>query len=418
MPLPRLDRHVAHLAQELLGGLRVLILNGPRQAGKTTLMRELASITGGDLRNLDEENMLRAALTDPGGFVRSRHRPVMIDEVQRAGDPLVLAVKAQVDRSNERGQFVLAGSTRFLTEPTLTESLAGRAAIVEVWPFSQGELEQRPERFIDLAFDEPAALIDLDPPDLSREDYLTRVTCGGFPEAVMVESERARSAWFDGYVAAVTERDVREMARIREPSAAVTILGALAAMTAQELQTQMLSSRTDFSRATVDRYLSLLESVFMVHRLPPWSRNALNRAVRRPKLHMIDTGLASHLVGVSAEQLARPGCREVGPLVETFVVNELAKQATWAERDVRLFHYRQRNGGEADLILEDRRGRIVAVDVKSSMGVHEQDFRHFERLSDLLGDDFVQGLVVYLGERVLSFGSRMTAVPLGCLWRH
>jgi predicted AAA+ superfamily ATPase len=418
MPRSHLERHIAPLAQELLSALRVLILNGPRQAGKTTLMCELAELTDGDLRNLDEENLLRAALHDPTSFVTSRRRPVLIDEVQRAGDPLVLAVKAQVDRSNERGQFVLAGSTRFLTEPTLTESLAGRAAIIEVWPFTQGEIEQRPERFIDLAFDEPETLVCLESPGLSRDDYLSRISRGGLPEAVTIDSDRARSAWFSSYVTGVTERDVREMARVREPSAAGSVLRALAAMTAQELQTQTLSSRTDHSRATVDRYVYLLESVFMIHQLPAWSRNALSRAVRRSKVHMIDTGLACHLLGVSADQLARPACREVGPLVETFVVNELAKQATWAERQVRLHHYRQRNGGEADLILEDARGRVVAVEVKASMSVQAHDFKHFDHLSHHLGDDFVAGLVVYLGDHTLSFGDRMTAVPLGCIWRH
>lgn len=411
-------RAITALAEEYLAGLRVLILNGARQSGKTTLMQQIREVVGGELRSLDDDDTLAAALADPAGFVATDQGPLMIDEVQRGGDRLVLAVKSQVDRSREAGQYVLAGSTRFLTAPTLTESLAGRAGVLEVWPFSQGELEGRREQFVDLVFTEGAQLSRLPSPGIDRGHYLERVVRGGFPEIQHISSPRTRDSWYRSYISSITERDVREMAKVREASAAELLLRALAAMTAQELVTQTLSSRTALGRETVDRYVHLLESVFMIHRLRPWSRNGLNRAIRRSKVHLVDSGLASHLTGMTAPLLARPTQRETGQLVETFAVNEVAKQATWADEHVRLHHYRDRDGAEVDLVLENARGQIVGVEVKAAMGASERDFRHLRKLRDLVGHDFRQGIVLHLGDRVLSFGDGMTALPLGCTWRH
>lgn len=411
-------RAIATLAEEYLSGLRVLILNGARQSGKTTLMQQIQGAVGGELRSLDDDDTLTAALADPAGFVTADERPLMIDEVQRGGDRVVLAVKSQVDRSREAGQYVLAGSTRFLTAPTLTESLAGRAGVLEVWPFSQGELEGRREHFVDLLFTDHTRLSRLKPPGIDRMEYLERVVRGGYPELQHINSARARDSWFRSYVASVTERDVREMARVREASAANLLLRALAATTAQELVTQTLSSRTDLSRATVDRYVHLLESVFMIHQLRPWSRNGLNRAIRRAKVHVVDSGLAAHLMGMTSASLARPTQRETGQLVETFGVNEIAKQASWADAQVRLHHYRHRDGAEVDLVLENARGQVVAIEIKAAMGANAGDFKHLRKVQQTVGDDFLHGIVLHLGERVLPFGDRMTALPLGCLWRH
>lgn len=411
-----LVRRSESLCLEYLAAFRVLVISGPRQAGKTTLMRQLLQ-AGGELRSLDEPSLLAAARTDPAGFVLSEALPLMVDEVQRAGNPLVLAVKARVDERPDRGQYVLAGSTRFLTEPSLGESLAGRAAVVQVWPFSQGELQGRRESFVDLAFTEPDRWRSAPPLALTRSDYLQRLVAGGFPEPCRMGSSRLRRAWFANYVAAVTERDIREMARVREPNAAATVLRSLAAQTSQLLVTANVAARTGLTRATVDRYVDLLEAVMLVHRLPAWSRSPVSRAVKHAKVHMVDTGLAAHLQGVSAAGLARPGAPEVGPLLETFVVNEIMKQVGWAERPVRLSHYRDRDGAEVDLLLEDDRGDLVAIGVKAALSVSAADARHLRMLQGRVGQEFRHGFVVYLGERALSLGPGVTALPLGLLWQ-
>jgi predicted AAA+ superfamily ATPase len=314
------QRLVEPLATEYLDAFRVVVLNGPRQAGKTTLMQVMAS-KGGQVRNLDDSTELAAAKNDPVGFISTAVRPLFIDEAQRGGEPLVRAVKAEVDRVRRPGQFVLAGSTRFLTEPTVGESLAGRAGFLEVLPLSQAELGGQRKTFVDLAFDAPEALRGLVPTTLERRDYVKLFERGGFPEPALMVGERTRRAWFASYVRAVTERDIREMARINAPSAAGTVLRALAALSAQLLVLNTISVRADLPRATVERYIELLDVVFLVHRLPPWSRNPLTRAVRHPKVYVVDTGLLCHLVGTNANALIKPTTPHNGAVAETYVLN-------------------------------------------------------------------------------------------------
>jgi len=411
------ERSIASRAADYLSGFRVVVLNGPRQAGKTTLMRQLIAAGGGELRNLDDEAQLAAARRDPAGFVASSRRPLYLDEVQRVGDPLVRAVKAVVDADPGVGRFVLAGSTRFLAEPTLGESLAGRAGVLEVLPFSQGELAGRAETFLDLAFATPDKLRRLPSLTTSRADYIEVMVRGGFPEPSRIVSSRVRNAWFANYVSAITERDIREMARVNQPSAAGTVLRGLAAMSAQLLVSTTLSLRADLPRATVDRYTELLDAVFLVHRLRPWSRNPLTKAVKHAKIHLIDTGLLCHLLGTGARTLASPTATAVGAVTETFVVNELRKQLSWSDIDAQLYHYRDSHGNaEVDVVAEAADGRILAIETKAAQTVTERDFRHLAQLAAKLGADFAHGFVIYLGQHVLSFGDGLTAIPLGALW--
>ena len=231
-----------------------------------------------------------------------------------------------------------------------------------------------------------------------------------------LDQEGTLGAWYRNHVAAVTERDLREMARINEPSAAAVVLRALAAFTSQELAIARVREKTGLSRETVARYVGLLRVVFLVRELPGWSRHLSTRMVKHPKVHLIDTGLAAQLLGATPEKLARPGAPELGRLTETFVFTELAEQASWSETAVRLSHYRDRNGPEVDLILEDDAGRIVAIDVKASSTARPQDAKHLAALRDRFGEQFLHGVVLHLGDRTLPFGDRITALPLSALW--
>jgi predicted AAA+ superfamily ATPase len=411
------QRLLEPIAREYLDAFRVVILNGPRQAGKTTLMRVIAR-RDGQIRSLDDPTELAAAINDPVGFISTAARPLFIDEVQRAGEPLIHAVKAEVDRDPRPGQFVLAGSTRFLAEPTLAESLAGRAGFLEVLPLSEGELSGQRTSFVDLAFDASAdTWRDLPPANLERRDYVRLFARGGFPEPALMAGERTRRAWFASYVRAVTERDIREMARTNTPSAASTVLKAVAALSAQLLVVNTISVKADLARATVERYVALLEAVYLVDRLPPWSRNPLTRAVRHSKAYVVDSGLHCHLLGTNANALLNATSPHLGAVTETFVVNELRKQAGWSEHNPALYHYRdQRGRDEVDIILEAPDGRIVALEVKAAQSVNDRDLSRLIRLRDRLGSEFVHGLVVYLGGQRLSLGDRLTALPLAALW--
>ncbi len=417
MPDSDFTRACCDLVEEYLDAFRVVILNGPRQAGKTTLLGHVQGRHGGTFFNLDDEQLLQAAISDPLGFAASGTEPRLIDEIQRAGDPLVRAIKAEVDAITRPGRYVLAGSTRFLSTPSLSESLAGRAAVVDVWPFSQGEFEGRFDQFIDVVFDEPHSLREFPPSQVDREDYFARICRGGFPEPALMHSARARRAWFRSYVRAIAERDIREMTRLNEPSAITTLLSYLASVTAQEHNSVHTSNKTGLHRTTVNRYLELLEAVFLIHRLPAWSRNPTARVVKHAKVHLTDTGLASALLGVSPESLTKPVAPARGALVETFIVNELAKQATWNEAEVRLHHWRVSGGAEVDVVLEREDGLIVGIESKSRDTVTAEDFRGLAALRDLLGDQFCQGIVLHTGRRgSVNFGERLLSLPIAALW--
>lgn len=412
-----LPRASGQLSGEYLAAFRVLVLNGPRQAGKTTILRQLRARYGGTLLNLDDELLLQAALNDPVSFVTSGSEPRFIDEVQRAGDPLIRAIKSQVDTDSRPGRYVLAGSTRFLTTPSLSESLAGRAGVLDVWPFSQGEFTGELGSFIDRIFGATDSLKEIPSSAVSRADYFDRICRGGFPEPALMNSRRIRAAWFRGYLQAIVERDIREMTRLNEPSAIRALFTYLASVTAQELNISTTANKTELHRTTVTRYLELLEVVFLVHRLPAWSRNLTARVVKHPKAHVTDTGLAAALIGVSPEALAPPVSPARGPLVETFIVNELAKQATWSDHEVRLHHWRVSGGAEVDLIMENEDGRIVAIEAKASDTVTADDFRGLATLRDLLGAQFVQGIVLHTGRQgAAGFGDRLTALPIAAIW--
>jgi predicted AAA+ superfamily ATPase len=417
-----LGRSLAPVALEYLQSMRVVVLNGPRQSGKTMMMSALRDALArdggsrGTFANLDHQADLAAARADPAGFVQSGSRPYFIDEVQRAGDPLVLEIKAAVDADPRPGSFVLAGSTRFLTAPTLSESLAGRAGVLDVWPFSQSELRGSPGRFIDVAFADPRAIRQLVPVSTSRDEYFELFCAGGFPEPAGMTTRRTRDAWYRSYLSAVIERDIREMARINQPAAAGQVLRALAALTSQEASVSTLHQKTGLDPATVRRYMGLLETVFLVHRQPVWSRNLLTRMVKNAKAHLVDSGLVAHLLGVTPGQLARPVAPERGPLTETFVYTELSKLATWADTRVSISHLRTRAGSEVDLVVEDGAGRVIAAAAKSASSVRADDFANLAELRDQISGDFLQGIVFYLGDRILPFGDRLTAVPLSALW--
>ncbi|HEX3779784.1 MAG TPA: ATP-binding protein [Pseudonocardiaceae bacterium] len=403
--------------EEYLATFRVVILNGPRQAGKTTLLRHLQHQHGGTLLNLDDEQLLQAARSDPVAFAGSGTEPRFIDEVQRAGNPLVLAIKAEVDAVRRPGRYVLAGSTRFLATPSLSESLAGRGVVVDVWPFSQGEFDGRFENFIDLAFDDPSSLTAIAPSSSDRADYFRRVCRGGFPEPALMPTSRSRQAWFRSYVQAIAERDIREMAKINEPSRITTLLSYLASITAQEHNSADTANKIGLHRETVNRYLELLEAVFLIHRLPVWSRNLTSRVIKHRKLHLTDTGLAAALLGVSAKSLAQPIAPARGPLIETFIVNELAKQATWSEHVVRLHHWRVSGGAEVDLLLELDNGQVVGIESKAADTVTGEDFRGLATLRDLIGPQFVQGIVLHTGRHGgIGFGDRLVSLPIAALW--
>jgi len=411
-----IDRQLKPVVEELMRDLRVVVVNGPRQSGKTTLLRQLHAVSGGSFYTLDQPEVFQFARDDPTGFTADAPRPAYVDEVQRGGDALVRAVKLAVDADPRPGSFVLSGSSRFLTIPTLSESLAGRAAVVELWPLSVAERAGTAPCLIDRLLTDHRSLRSLPESPLTRMDYLELACTGGFPELLRAKSARSRANWFKSYLTTIVQRDIRDIAQIRQAAEIPRMLTLLAGRTAQTVKTSALAETLDLDPTTVTRYLSLLEQVYLIHWLPAWSNNLTSRATRTPKMHFVDTGVAARLINRSPRSLAQPGASEAGSLFESFVVGEFVKQSAFAESDVQMFHYRDRDGGEVDCVLETPDRRMVGIEVKLSMSVNEADFRHLRAMRDRQGGQFVCGVLVYCGQHTLPFGDRLLALPASSLW--
>ncbi|NNH70042.1 ATP-binding protein [Nocardia uniformis] len=405
-------RKAQAMVAEALDDTRVVTINGARQSGKSTLAQLVAS-TRDPVRSLtlDDHVALRAAEEDPVGFIE-HDGLLIIDEVQRATG-LFLSIKADVDADPRPGRFLLTGSAQVLALKSLPDALPGRMETIELWPFSQGEIADTPDRFIDAAFTHGHQLTH--DSDLRRRDYLDRAAIGGFPEAVR-RTDRRRAAFFESYLDTLIKRDVQEISAIERTPQLRKLLQLLAVRSANLLVPATLSGELDLHRSSVTRYLALLETVFLIKTIPAWSGGATYRAIGTPKLAFVDTGLLCHLLGQGPARLADPG-GAAGTVLENFVLMELARQLTWSDERATLWHYRTKDKVEVDAVLEAADGRVIGIEVKSAATLHKPDFAGLRHLQERLGDRFVAGYILYSGQHSLSFGDRLRALPIETLWR-
>jgi predicted AAA+ superfamily ATPase len=407
-----IPRHAQALVNEALADTRVVLVNGARQAGKSTLTRlATADISGTIVRLLDDPATLRAARDEPTEFVE--HDGLMvIDEIQLVPE-LLRPIKVTVDLDPTPGRFLLTGSSRILALRTLPDALPGRMEIIELWPFSQGEMSGEPDRFIDAAFSRGPRVNHSS--DWRRKDYLERIVIGGFPEAIR-RTPRRRAGFFDSYLTTLIERDVLEVANIERRGDLLKLLALLAGRAGQLLVPSTLAGQSGIPRSTLVRYLELLTSVFLIKRVPAWAPNLTQRAIGTPKLAFVDTGVACHLIGQDAVRLGEPG-GAAGPMMENFVVMELARQLTWSEERGTLYHFRTKDGAEVDAVIETPDGRVIGIEVKAGATVRTEDLSGLRGLAGALGERFVAGYVLYTGQQTLPFGDKIRAVPMDALWR-
>lgn len=389
--------------REALTDTPVVMIVGARQVGKSTLAQTLSDAHF----TLDDLTTLAAAQTDPVGFVQGLPDGVLLDEVQRAPD-LVLALKASVDRDRRPGRFLLTGSANVLTLPRVADSLAGRMSVHHLWPLAQGELNATGANFVTTVFS------DTWPSGTEAANLETRVLRGGYPE-VLTRSERRRDAWFEAYLRTLMERDVRDLSRISGVTQLPRLLSLLAARSGNLLNASDLARDAGLNNMTVTRYVDLLRALFLVDTLPAWATNASKRLIKAPKVYVPDSGLAAHLLGVTAATIERDR-RTFGPLLEGFVVSELARLTGWSKPQAALFHYRTAGGQEVDAVLEARGGRVVGVEVKASASVTSGDFGGLRALQEDAGSRFYRGVVLYTGDRAVPFGDGLMALPVGALW--
>ncbi len=404
-------RYAAPRLVEALADSPVVLVHGPRQCGKTTLVQEVGARLGYEYLNFDDEVARAAAAADPSGFVDDLPERVTLDEVQRV-PMLFAALKTAVDRARTPGRFLLTGSANVLLLPRLADSLAGRMAIERLHPLAQCELQGQVPGFLDALF---GGGFKTRTSERLADQLAERIAAGGYPAALVRKRERRRAAWYRDYLEAIVQRDVRELARIRALDALPRLLSLAASQTARLFNVSKLAAPFQLSRPTIGDYLTLLERVFLVERLPPWHSNRLSRLVKRPKLHLGDTGLACALLGVDAEALVadRP---LLGQLLETFVFQELRRQASWYEQALTFFHFRDKDGAEVDIVIERGSQALAGVEVKASATVTAKDFRGLRKLRAAAGRRFAGGVVLYDGEVSASFGEGLFAVPLRALW--
>ena len=405
-----LERHASRAVTTALSDTRVVLVNGARQCGKSTLVAELAEGMGAHWFSLDRADTLQAAQRDPSAFVRAAN-PMVIDEIQRAPE-LLLAIKEVVDASFEPGRFLLTGSARVLGLRALPDTLPGRMETIELWPLSQGEIGQRPDGFVDAVFRDGDAINHRSLE--SRAGYIARIVRGGFPEAVARQDVR-RTRFLESYVADMVNRDVMQLSTVQYGRQLRQLITLLAGRAGQILNTSNVAAAMGLPRNTVERYLALLEEVFLIKRIPAWSRGATTRATNAPKLAFVDSGVAAAMIGQDETSLGRI-TSDLGGLLESFAAMEIARQLTWCGQTVELFHYRTRDQVEVDIVLQNRRGQVVGIEVKASTTAADGDFAGLRHLQARLGDDMLAGLVLYLGEQTLPFGDGLRAVPLSALW--
>jgi len=403
------QRFVERRAEEALSDTPVVLIAGPRRAGKTTLVRKMGD-AGRTYFTLDDQTTLDAAQSDPVGFIRGLDQAI-IDEIQRAPD-LLMAIKKTVDEDYRPGRFLLTGSANILTLPRVADSLAGRMETIQMLPLARAEVTGKTPRFLERLFD---AKLQGDQAAIVGEDLVKLVLVGGFPEAISRESERRRQDWTRSYLTSVLTRGLRDIADIEKLTELPKFVRLLAEHSGQLINYSRFGGSINVSHKTGQRYVALLEQVFLVSTLQPWYTSALKRIAKTPKLHFLDSGLLATTRGLSFDRVkAIRG--EFGALLESFVFSEVLKLMTGSDLRLTPYHFRDQQMHEVDIVLERDDGVIVGIEVKAAATVKSSDFAGLRTLAEACKERFAYGVVLYDSADVVPFGDRLAAAPLSCLW--
>jgi len=403
------ERFVERRAEEALSDTPVVLIVGPRRAGKTTLVRKMGE-AGLTYITLDDQTVLEAAQSDPAGFIRGLDRAI-IDEIQRAPD-LLLAIKKSVDEDYRPGRFLLTGSANVLTLPRVADSLAGRMETIQMLPLARAEVEGRKPTFLEHLF---AGKLRSQREAILGDDLTQLVLLGGFPEAISRDSERRRQDWSRSYLTSVLTRDLRDIADVEKLTELPKFVRLLAEHSGQLVNYSQFGAGINVTHKTGQRYVGLLEQVFLIATVQPWFTNALKRIVKTPKLHFLDSGLLATMRGLSFDRI-KADRSTFGALLESFVFAEVLKLMTASDLRLTPHHFRDRDGREVDIVLERDDGMIAGIEVKASATVKAGDFGGLRALAEASGDRFAFGAVLYDSADVVPFGDKLAAVPLSNLW--
>jgi len=394
---------------EALADTPVVLVAGPRQAGKTTLVRQMAT-QGMRYLTLDDELTLLSARADPVGMVRSLDRAI-IDEIQRAPQ-LLLAIKKSIDEDRRPGRFLLTGSANLMALPTAADSLAGRMETLTLLPLSQSELCGNTANWIDAAF--AGRLLNVAMPVVGAA-LVEAVLRGGYPEAISRRDARRRAVWTRQYIDAIIQRDVRDVASIDKIDQLPRFLRSLAQVSGQMCNYTQLGGQVGLDSKTAARYIGVFEQMYLLKRVEVWARNRLKRVVKTPKLQFIDAGLLATLLDLGPAEVQQDRSR-FGNVLETFAYSELLKHITTATDDYRALYYRDVDLFEVDVVIENAAGQLIGVEIKASATVKAGDLHGLKKLASVAGGQFKMGVLLYDGAETLPLGDHLWAAPLSTLW--
>jgi hypothetical protein len=412
-------RYATQNVKEALTDTPVVFVMGPRQVGKTTLVKSLINDEW-EYITLDDQAQLEIAKADPVGFIRNLPpKQIVLDEVQRLPE-LFVSIKQSVDENRQPGRFLLTGSANALLLPRLSDSLAGRMESVRLTPLSECEIQDSTQYLFQ---DQPATFLSkmLSQEALQakqtrlRDHLLQRIVTGCYPEPLQRSNERCSTAWYQQYINTLIQRDIQDLTNIDHPELMTKLLKLTAFYAGKLINISDLSNKIGLDRPTIKKYLALLEQLFLVEQLPAWHSNEYKRLIKTPKMHSIDTGMMCAIRGLTKERLIQHPA-DFGLLLESFVYNELRKQATWLDEPLHFFHYRDKDKVEVDIIIENGVGDCFAVEVKAAATLNAKDFAGLKRFKNITGERFKLGILLYDGDHTTAFGDKLFAVPIGALW--
>lgn len=410
-------RFAEQALREALLDTPVVLIHGSRQCGKTTLAQSVGAPLGYHYISFDDDNQRQAAKADPVGFVKSLPKKTILDEIQRTPE-LLTSIKSSVDQNRLPGRFILTGSANVLLLPQLADSLAGRIEIIQLRPLAQSEIAGQNPTFMQQLF---AGDFGQNNSSAAKQHCLVSlgkslaelICMGGYPAAITRTSERRRSIWYRDYISTIVQRDIQDIARIRNLDILPKLLNLAASQTAHLFNSADLAAPFSISRPTIREYLALLEQIFLIEQLQPWHSNRLSRLIKTPKLHLSDTGLACALLGITSQTLWQDKTA-LGQLLETFIYQELRKHADWHGQPVQFFHFRNKDKVEVDIVIEQGR-KLAGIEIKAAATVTPGDFKGLIKLKEACGAQFSAGVVFYDGEQILPFGEKLFAVPISVL---
>lgn len=407
------SRYAEKALLEALEDTPVVLIHGSRQCGKTTLAQAVGEKLGYHYISFDDNNQLQAAKSDPIGFIQSLPEKTTLDEIQRIPE-LFTSIKASVDQNRKPGRFILTGSANVLLLPKLSDSLAGRMEIIRLRPLAQCEIAGSKTVFLDQLFNADFGAASKQGTFKRLGESLASLICqGGYPAAIARSTDKRKAAWYREYITTLIQRDIQDIANIRNLEILPRLIELTAGQTARLFNASSLASPFSVSRPTINEYLTLLEHIFLIEQLQPWHTNRISRLIKTPKMHIADTGLACALLNINGQTLWQDK-NLLGQLLETFIYQELRKYADWHEEDMRFYHFRNKDKVEVDIIIQQGR-QIAGIEIKAAATVTPRDFKGLNKLKGACGEHFAAGVVFYDGESILTFGERLFAVPISLL---